>query len=161
VVTLSADHGHVDVTKLDPVLFLKSQQEYMINNLLRAIPGRSGRMAHFYAKYGKEDQLISYLEHIVGNRGVVITAEQSLSLLNVKTITEKLASRLGDVMILLEHGTQFEFESKYEESDASKGIVANFVDFTMKGSHGSLSFYELAVPYLASLGTRMKDVLLS
>ncbi len=161
VITLSADHGHIDVTQMDPVLFLKSQQEYMINNLLRAIPGRSGRMAHFYVKYGKADQLKSYLEDIIGNKGLVISTDQSTSLLNVNTISEPIKSRIGDILVLLVSGTQFEYESTQKESQTSTSDENYLVDYNMKGSHGSLTFNELAVPYIASLGTQMKNVLLS
>ncbi|MFX0197933.1 MAG: alkaline phosphatase family protein [Candidatus Hodarchaeota archaeon] len=161
VLTLSADHGQVDTNLMPPVSFSRTQQEFLIQEMLCTIPGRSGRITHFYVKPGKENDLITYLEKVVDTRGVIIPADEAHSLLNVNTVSDQIRSRFGDILVLLDPGTQFAFESKGEDSDVFSEIEGELADFPMKGSHGSLSFQELVVPCIISLGTLMKEELLS
>lgn len=161
VLSLSADHGQVDTTRMPPVSFSRTQQEFLIQEMLRTIPGRSGRLTHFYVKPGKKADLIAYLEKVVDTRGVIIPVDEAHSLLNVNTVSDQIRSRVGDILVLLDPGTQFVFEPKGEESGVSSEIEEDLSDFPMKGSHGSLSFQELVVPCIVSLGTLMKEELLS
>jgi len=160
-VTFSADHGQVDCAQEPPVLFSQAHQDYMIRELLRTVPGRSGRMMHLYARPGKEDHLITYVKEIVGTRGVVISIDQAKSLLNVNDVSKSIRSRLGDVLVLLNPGTQFQFEYAQEDMEPPTPIDPSLLDFPMKGSHGALSFQELAVPYIISIGSLMKEILRS
>ncbi|MFQ6123834.1 MAG: alkaline phosphatase family protein [Candidatus Heimdallarchaeota archaeon] len=159
VLTLSADHGQVDTTRMPPVSFSRSQQEFLIQKMLCSIPGRSGRLTHFYVKPEKKEDLITYLENVVDARGAIISVDDAHSLLNVNSVSDQIRSRVGDILVLLDPGTQFAFESKSEDSFVSSEIDDDLADFPMKGSHGSLSFQELVVPCIVSLGTLMKEEL--
>jgi hypothetical protein len=150
VLTLFSDHGQ-DGLEQEKKIFVTETEIKEISNYLRFPPGRSGRVMHFYVKEDCSQDVVDWLTKKVGNNGLALTFKEiQRKLLPETRDLDAIQSRMGDVVLIMKKGAEMKTEKEEEENKAE------IIEKTFLGSHGSITFNEITVPYLASNINRMK-----
>ncbi|MFX1486744.1 MAG: alkaline phosphatase family protein [Promethearchaeota archaeon] len=137
-----SDHGQDAITPEDSLVFSEEDIEET-KPFMRTAPGKSGRIIHFYPTEEHQDELRDWLEERTGERGVILRFEDiEREILHDIVDREKVRTRVGDLVLALREGIYTRFSSKKENE--RKEII----DRPMLGSHGSLSFNEMASIFL-------------
>ncbi len=153
VLTLFSDHGQ-DAIELGKKIIVNEAEIVEVSKFLRFPPGRSGRVLHFYVKEDCSQNLIEWLNEKVGEKGVALTFDEVQSKLLPETKNSgAIRSRVGDVLLILKEGAEMKTEKEVEENGTP------IIEKTFLGSHGSLTFNEITVPYLASNINRLKNLI--
>ncbi|WXG45264.1 MAG: alkaline phosphatase family protein [Candidatus Atabeyarchaeum deiterrae] len=143
-----SDHGQDTIHPDLEITFTKDELDEL-GRFLRAPIGKSGRVLHFYAKKGFEDQLRRALNNKVENRGYVITFEEAIKNFIGRTPNLEMSRlRLGDFLLVLKKGVNAEIK----KSEPPNGWKDQFL-----GSHGSATLSEMIVPFIAVRLSRLKQ----
>lgn len=131
-----ADHGQVATPREHAVDVdnLPALDDYL---LMRS--AGEPRVPYFYARHGKVEALIAYLEAALGDAGVVLAADDALAagLFGPDTPSRTTRDRLGDVVLAMRDGALFVNPSDREV------VFERFVSW-----HGSLHQDEMRVPWI-------------
>ncbi|MGQ9721936.1 MAG: alkaline phosphatase family protein [Candidatus Jordarchaeum sp.] len=153
VLTLFSDHGQ-DELEMEKKIKLNETEIAEVSKFLRFPPGRSGRVLHFYVKEDCSQNLIEWLKVKIGDAGVAFTFDEVQSKLLPETRTpEVIRSRVGDVLLIMKKGGEMRTEKEEENNETE------IIEKTFLGSHGSLTYNEITVPYLASNINRLKNLI--
>ncbi len=139
---ITADHGQTRLTKQ---IEIKAKEAEKILPYLSRMPGRSGRVIHFYVPDENLEIVYDWLNKTYGEHALILSFNDCLKYnLLFCDECEKLRKRIGDILVILRDNVVSVFERESEENTLfSRRIL---------GSHGSLSLNELRVPFIASNG---------
>ena len=142
-----ADHGQDPIDPQLEIIFSKNEIDD-ISKYLRAPAGKSGRVMHFYVREGFQEEALQVLREKVGERGYLVTFEDTIRTFVGKTTDMKMSRlRLGDIVLILKTGVNVEIrrdekQGKWEEQ--------------LRGSHGSTTLNELLVPFISAKVSQLK-----
>ncbi len=152
VVTMFSDHGQ-DELEMEKKITLGEEEIKEVSMFLRFPPGRSGRVLHFYVGEDCLQDLVDWLTRKVGTNGLVLTFNEIKSRLLPETRdADTIRSRIGDVILIMKRGAEMKTEKEEEEK-------VEIIEKTFLGSHGSLTFNEITVPYFASNINKVKELI--
>jgi hypothetical protein len=144
-IVLVADHGQHTISDERRIVFTRDQLAE-VKGTLRAPPGYSGRVMHFYcASPSKRRQLKHWLQDQVGDRALVMDVKDlNTARLLPAPATRAVVDRLGDLLLLCREGANAEIERRMPESQPAYLLPPT----PLLGSHGSTTADELYVPFL-------------
>jgi hypothetical protein len=130
---LAADHGHIS-TPPNPAFEVRSHPELL--DCLVMLPSGEARLPFLFARSGREERLLAYIQRTWGSRFRVVSSAQFIAsrLLGNRGQAACLPDRLGDFVVLPEEGAYWYFGYK---------------DNLLRGRHGGLSRTEMLVPLLS------------
>lgn len=136
VVILMADHGHADVPISDAILV--GQHPELQKMLLMRLAG-SGRMPMLYAKQGRVQDVINYINSHFPDKAYAMRSADALEmgLFGPPPFAPNSAERLADIIVLM-RGNATWIEPHEEEK---AGLVIS--------RHSSLTADEMEVPFIA------------
>ncbi|MEM3587212.1 MAG: alkaline phosphatase family protein [Candidatus Jordarchaeaceae archaeon] len=144
VITIFSDHGQDGLEQEKKIMVTETEIEE-VSPFLRFPPGRSGRVMHFYVKEGCSQDVVDWLTKKVGDNGLALTFKEiQKRLLPEAKDLDIIQSRVGDVVLIMRKGAEMKMEKEEEENKVE------IIEKTFLGSHGSITFNEMMVPYLAS-----------
>jgi hypothetical protein len=147
-----SDHGQ-DGLEMEKKITLGEEEIQEVSKFLRFPPGRSGRVLHFYVWEDCLQDLVDWLTRKVGANGLVLTFKEIKSRLLPETRdADTIQSRIGDVVLIMKRGAEMKTEKEEEEK-------VEIIEKTFLGSHGSLTFNEITVPYFASNINKVKELI--
>ena len=135
LVCLMADHGQ---TVYDKSRLIRLRNHPELESMLLMNPSGGVRFPYLFAKQGKVQAVIDYVNRELGEVALAISAEDAFkfNLFGQPPYAPKARDRVGDVVLLMrEHAT---FVEPREES---------FVDIVI-GGHGGLSRDEMEAPWI-------------
>ncbi len=148
---ITADHGQ---TFLSHKLVIKKRDAERIIPYLNKMPGRSGRVIHFYASEDNMGIVRDWLNETYGANAVILSFDECVAnnLISCdSTNCRKIRERLGDLLVILKDNVVSVFERKIEEERLFEREIV--------GSHGSLSLNELRVPFIAINGYELLKII--
>ena len=152
VLTLFSDHGQ-DGLEMDKKILVNQAEITEISKFLSFPPGRSGRVMHFYVKEDCSQNVVDWLTEKTRDNGLALTFDEIQSKLLPETRdSDKIRSRIGDVILIMKKGAEMRTEKEQENK-------FEIIEKTFLGSHGSITFNEMTVPYLASNINKIKNVI--
>jgi predicted AlkP superfamily pyrophosphatase or phosphodiesterase len=136
VLLLTADHGQIG-TPLEHHIYLEDHPR--LNEHLLMPPGGEPRALYFYARQGRQPEVLAYLRENLGHAVHAMSSAEALAqgLFGPQPHAAVTASRLGDVIAV----------PKDDYSFLSRNEPPVFRD--MLGRHGGLTAAEMRVPWLA------------
>lgn len=151
VLTLFSDHGQ-DGLQMEKKILVNEAEIAEISKFLSFPPGRSGRVMHFYVKEDCSQNVVEWLREKIGNNGLAFTFEEIQGKLLPETRDpDTIRSRMGDVILIMKKGAEMRTEKEEENK-------FEIIEKTFLGSHGSITFNEMTVPYLASNINKIKNI---
>ncbi|MFX0068585.1 MAG: alkaline phosphatase family protein [Promethearchaeota archaeon] len=133
-----SDHGQDEIRPEYNLIFSEEDIED-VKPFMRTQPGKSGRIIHFYPREEHQDELRSWLEEKAGDKGIILGFEdiENEILLDIAD-RDRVCTRVGNMVLALREGiyTRFDFKKENKRKE--------IIDRPMLGSHGSLSFNEMA-----------------
>ncbi len=135
VVCLMADHGHIDYDA-DQTIFSSEHPDLQAMLLMGTMGG--ARFPYLYAKQGKVQAVIDYINDNFGELALAISAENALenNLFGPPPYAAQAVDRIGDVVVLMRK--QAIWLDPYEEH------ILQFI----KAGHGGLSPDEMEAPWV-------------
>ena len=135
LVCLMADHGHIDY-KAEQAIKVGEHPELQAMLLMQATGG--ARFPYLYAKQGKVQAVIDYINHNLGDLAMAISAETAidLNLFGPVPHAPRARERIGDVVVLMRQNAIW--------LDPFEERILNF----MKAGHGGLSADEMEAPWI-------------
>ena len=135
VVFITADHGQVE-TPIDQHVYISEHPELEAMLLMRS--AGEPRVAYLYAKQGKVDAVVEYINRELGERAVALSAETALEsgLYGPPPFAPKTRERIGDVIVIMKEGALY-----LNPSDVKRAM-------RVKARHGGLTADEMQVPWL-------------
>lgn len=136
VVMLIADHGHADVPLSDAILL--EEHPDLQDMLLMRLAG-SGRMPMLYAKQGRVQDAIDYINHHFGDKAYALRSEEALQLglFGPPPFAPRTRDRIGDLIVLMRGSTTW---IEPMEKEKAKIVISR---------HSSLTADEMEVPFIA------------
>lgn len=142
VLLMTADHGQVNIHP-EQTIFLNEHPRVVENLRLdqtgnRIMPWGSPRDVYLAVQPGKRDEVITYLQDMLGDKALVMTTEQALAdgLFGRGQLHPSFRGRIGDILIL-PYGEETVW---YEHVPGKK--------FQLRGMHGGLHEEEMLVPFM-------------
>lgn len=135
LVCLMADHGHIMYDKQQSIVL---SQHPELQRMLLMNPTGGVRFPYLFAKQGKVQAVIDYINTHCGESALAISAETALelNLFGPQPYAPNARDRLGDVVVIMRD--QAVFVEPFEEQ---------FVDSIVAG-HGGLSADEMEAPWM-------------
>lgn len=133
---LIADHGHADVPLSDAILL--EEHPDLQDMLLMRLAG-SGRMPMLYAKQGRVQDAIDYINHHFGDKAYALRSEEALQLglFGPPPFAPRTRDRIGDLIVLMRGSTTW---IEPMEKEKAKIVISR---------HSSLTADEMEVPFIA------------
>ena len=130
-----ADHGQTSRNR-EQLIRLEDHPELMSHLLMR--PMGDMRVAYLYAKQGKQDAIIEYVNNHLGDRVLALGKDEALAtgIFGPAPYTQGVKDRIGDVVLLMRGQTLF-------YTDAQQYYIDNFL-----AGHGGLTSDEMEVPWI-------------
>lgn len=145
-----SDHGQDEIVPENSLIFSEENIEET-KRFMRTAPGKSGRIIHFYPLEERQDELRDWLEEKTGDKGIILRFEDiEREILHEITDRDKVRTRVGNLVLALKEGIYTRFSPKKE--DEQKEIIER----SMLGSHGSLSFNEMASIFLIANSSNLQ-----
>jgi len=139
-----SDHGQDEIRPENNLIFSEEDIEE-VKSFMRTPPGKSGRIIHFYPREEHQDELRDWLEEKTGDKGIILGFEDIENEILLDIVDrDKVCTRVGNLVLALREGiyTRFVFKKENERK--------KIIERPMLGSHGSLSFNEMASLFLAT-----------
>lgn len=130
-----ADHGQA-LTPADKFIFLDDHPALQEMLLLR--PAGESRAPYFYARPGRQAEIMAYVQRHLSQAAVPISSAEALAagLFGPPPFAPDTTVRLGDVVLLMREGYAF-----FDPAEREKATQ-------MKSRHGGLAQAEMEVPWL-------------
>ncbi len=139
MLTITADHGQNTLDE-DKVIYFDNEEKEEFSKYLIAPMGKSGRVIHFYVKEDRIEEFKEALHNKIGDGGLILTKYDNIRPLFASDKNlDRIFQRLGNVFVILKPNYSIERKNNQKEEN-------EFIEFKMKGTHGSLSLDELIVP---------------
>ena len=131
-----ADHGQT-LTPVEKFIFLDDHPPLQDMLLLR--PAGEPRAPYFYARPGRQAEIVAYVQHHLGYAAIPILSTEALTagLFGPPPFASDTPLRLGDILLLMRDGYTF-----FDPSEREKATQ-------MKSRHGGLIPAEMRVPWLS------------
>jgi hypothetical protein len=130
---IMADHGQVALPHLVYI-----EDHAPLQQALFMKPTGDPRVTYLYAKHGRQQQIIDYINHNLGDAMVALSSEQALAagLFGPGGGTAVASERLGDVLVIMRQGFVLVTQAM---APTAKRLI---------GGHGSLTAAEMEVPWI-------------
>ncbi|MFX1301681.1 MAG: alkaline phosphatase family protein, partial [Promethearchaeota archaeon] len=145
-IILCSDHGQNPLRKNQTIL-LTQEQLKEVKGTLKAPPGHSGRVTHFYCQStSKRRKLKRWLMEQVEDKALIYDTKNldHAQLLPVQS-SKRIIQRLGDLLLIARNGASLRIERE-DESGETWGLLPYQGFFA---GHGSLTLDELLTPFAA------------
>ncbi len=135
VLFVLADHGQV-VTPPEQRVYLSEHPD--LEAMLFMRPAGEPRTAYLYAKHGRTQEIIAYINDNLGRAMTAVSAQEALAagLFGPAPHAPGAAARIGDVIATMRDGYVLLTEKDRKKADK------------MKGRHGGMTHAEMQVPWL-------------
>jgi len=135
VFLLAADHGQ---TICPPAHYIKLSDHPELENMLLMQPAGEPRVLYFYARQGRQQDVMRYLREHFGHAMLVLTGEEALAagMMGPQPHSSHAALRVGDVVGIMRHDYAFVTENDLAYADR------------LLGRHGGMTRLEMSVPFL-------------
>lgn len=135
VLFIVADHGQA-LTPRSQEIYLEDHPA--LQSLLFMRPAGESRTPYLYAKHGRQQDIIQYINENLSYAMIAIASEQALSagLLGPLPHAPQAAERTGDVLVTMRDGFVLLIEEERESGEI------------LRGRHGGMTVAEMKVPWL-------------
>jgi len=135
VILITGDHGHV---KTPPEMAIPVQDHPVLDEMLLMRPAGEPRTAYLYARQGRQEAIIDYLNDNLSHALVAFSAEQALStgLFGPNPHAPDISRRTGDVVVAMRDGYTLLSRKEAAETDRFLGL------------HGGLTAAEMEIPWI-------------
>lgn len=135
VFLMAADHGQ---TICPPAHYIKLSDHPELQNMLLMQPAGEPRVLYFYARQGRQQDVISYLREHFSHAMYVLTGEEALSagLMGPQPHSPHATVRVGDVVGIMRQDYAFMTENDLAYADR------------LFGRHGGMTRLEMSVPFM-------------
>jgi hypothetical protein len=129
------DHGHVNTPAN---MAIPVQDHPALDEMLLMRPAGEPRTAYLYARQGRTQEIIDYLNSHLSDALVAFSVEEALSsgLLGPTPHARDVARRMGDVVVAMHEG--YTLLSRKEAAETDRFI----------GLHGGMTATEMEIPWI-------------